>query len=119
MKSALVCLLSFSLSTFAVEHKEEKKTSSIAGITSGNTKSVMMIDPKARAEDFIKAFEKLRNEIPPQKIYFHIIHTKPLNNILSLSLMENGTLLIFRIANPSGAEYKIIPIEDVLEITHM
>lgn len=88
-------------------------------ISEGNIKSVMMIDPKERASDFIKAFETLRKEIAPNKIFFHIAKGSAINNVMDLSLMENGTLLIFRVSTPQGPQYKIVPVEDVLDVSHV
>ncbi len=97
---------------------EKLKKNVIPAVSEGNVKSLMMIDPKERAADFIKAFETLRKEISPAKIYFHIIKGSPISNIMDVSLMENGTLLIFRVSTSQGPQYKIVPIEDVLDVTH-
>lgn len=99
--------------------KEKTPTKKIQAMSSqSNTKSMMMIDPKDRALDYIKAYEKLRMEVAPAKVYFHIEGEKALNNVLQITLMENNTLLLFRVSTPQGAQYKVVPIEDILEITH-
>lgn len=97
---------------------DKAKKNLVPSLSEGNMKSIMMIDPKDRAGDFIKAFETLRKEIAPNKIYFHIAKGMAINNVMDLSLMEHGTLLIFRVSTPQGPQYKIVPVEDVLDVSH-
>jgi len=120
MKLAIVffsCCMGFSLLCAAEEEPKVKKQS-LAAVSEGSVKSIMMIDPKERAGDFLKAFETLRKEISPSKIYFHISKSSAISNILDISLMEHGTLMLFRISTPQGPQYKIVPVEDLLDITH-
>ncbi|HSW72740.1 MAG TPA: hypothetical protein VLG44_04980 [Chlamydiales bacterium] len=103
----------------AEEVQSDKIKKNLApSLSEGNMKSIMMIDPKDRAGDFIKAYETLRKEIAPNKIYFHIAKGSAINNVMDLSLMEHGTLLIFRVSTPQGPQYKIVPVEDVLDVSH-
>lgn len=114
-------LISCQLGAFALDTEEpsmEKLKKSTGALSEGNVKSVMMIDPKDRASDFIKAFETLRKEISPTKIFFHVAKGSPIANILDVSLMEHGTLMVFRVSSPQGPQYKIVPVEDVLDVTH-
>ena len=116
-KVLIICLMA--VCGFAAEKKEDKKKEHrMHAVTEGNTKSIMMIEPEARARDYILAFDKLRGEIPPTKIYFQLEKQAPINNIMSVELMQNGTLMLFRLSTPKGASFKIVPIEDVIEITH-
>jgi len=98
--------------------KEKKKKVVSHAVTSGSAKSIMIIEPQARAKDYIVAYDKMRSEIPSAKIYFQLEHQRPVNNVLSLELMQNGTLMLFRISSPLGTSYKVVPIEDIIEITH-
>lgn len=123
MKALLTASLVFLGSLLFAEGEDaapETKTKKppFGAVSEGNMKSIMMIDPKDRASDFIKAFDTLRKEIAPIKIFFHISKGAPISNIMDLTLMENGTLMLFRISTPQGPQYKIVPVEDLLDITH-
>jgi hypothetical protein len=111
-------LASFAAISLHAQDSDDMKKSQMAAISEGNAKSIMMIDPKDRAGDFIKAFDTLRKEIAPTKIYFHIAKGSPITGIMDVSLMDNGTLMIFRVSTPQGPQYKIVPVEDVLDVTH-
>ncbi|MBU6382733.1 MAG: hypothetical protein KGQ49_03545 [Verrucomicrobia bacterium] len=78
-------------------------------------KSVILIEPKARAADFAQAFDMLRKDRPTQKI---IIRTAAgeLNNVTDVSASTGGTLLMIKMLSSQGVRITIVPIEQVMEI---
>jgi hypothetical protein len=102
--------------------KEEKPLTATVPIISNQIKeqrSVMVVSPKERALDYIKAFELLKLEKPSAKIYFQLFSNKVINNIIDLSILDNGTLVLFKIATTQGTKLLIVPIEDIQEISHL
>ena len=80
-------------------------------------KSILSIDPKNRASDYVQAFELLRKEKPSTKINLRISTGGPL--VLSeLTASSHGTLLFAKVSTNSGAKYLIIPIEEIVEIAY-
>ena len=79
--------------------------------------SSLIIEPKARAQDYREAFELLRKERPTLKIN---IQTSggTLANVTELTSAENGTLMLVKIPFSQGTKYLIIPIEDIKEVAY-
>ena len=89
--------------------------SSTSNIKEG--RSSLIIDPKARAQDYSQAFELLRREKPTLKINIQTSNGT-LSNVAELSSAENGTLMLVKIPFSQGTKYLIVPIEDVKEIAY-
>ena len=49
-----------------------KEMQALSHMTDGTSRSVMLIDPKARASDYKKAFEILKQEKSTAKVYFEL-----------------------------------------------
>jgi hypothetical protein len=79
--------------------------------------SSMIIDPKARAQDYREAFELLRREKPSMKINIQTAGG-PLANVSELSSAGNGTLMLVKIPFSQGTKYLIVPIEEIKEIAY-
>jgi hypothetical protein len=79
--------------------------------------SSMIIDPKARAQDYREAFELLRREKPSLKINIQT-SSGPLTNVSELSSAGNGTLMLVKIPFSQGTKYLIVPIEEIKEIAY-
>lgn len=82
-------------------------------------RSVMIVQPKDKASDFIKAFELLKKEKPSSKIYYKLYSNRTINNIIDVSMLENGTLILFKIATSQGTKLIIVPVEEIEEIGHI
>jgi hypothetical protein len=80
------------------------------------SQSVMMIDSKARALDFIKAYDILKREKVSARIFFKLSNGQMITNIIDLSLLEQNTLILFKLTALQGMKYSIIPIEQIKEI---
>ena len=88
-----------------------------AAVAAAADKSILSIDPKNRASDYVQAFELLRKEKPSTKINLRISTGGPL--VLSeLTASSHGTLLFAKVSTNSGAKYLIIPIEEIVEIAY-
>jgi|GEM_PF-1711194 len=79
--------------------------------------SSMIIEPKARAQDYTQAFELLRRERPSLKINIQT-SSGLLANVAELSSADNGTLMLIKIPFSQGSKYLIVPIEDIKEISY-
>ena len=82
-------------------------------------RSIMIVQPKDKASDFIKAFELLKKEKPSSKIYYKLYSNRIINNIIDTSMLENGTLILFKIATSQGTKLIIVPVEEIEEIGHI
>jgi hypothetical protein len=80
-------------------------------------KSVLFIEPKGRANDYVQAFELLRKDKPSTKISLRTMGGTSLN-ISELTSSSNGTLLFAKVPSNSGSRYLIVPIEEILEISY-
>lgn len=77
---------------------------------------VMMIDPSIRAQDFKEAFTYLSQYKGGAPLFFELQDQEKLYNVLDLSLMKGGTLVIFKINTTQGLKYRVVKIEDVRSI---
>jgi len=114
-------VVSFSL--FAEEDKptQDSKTTQVIPIDSqkaGSLKGIITISPQARSQDFVKAFDLLKRDKPSSRIFYRLANGQTLTNIVEVSALESGTLLLFKISTTQGLKYVVIAIEDVLEIGH-
>lgn len=82
------------------------------------SKSIMIIDPKQRAMDYQKAWERLKQEKSTAKVFFELSDGSKLSNIIDMQLMPDNTLVIFRFSTPQGIRYQVVEIEDIVGITH-
>ena len=81
------------------------------------TKSYIRIDPKARATDYMQAFELLKKEKPVGQISFELEKGERINNVIDVTLMNQGTLFFFKYNTPQGVRQKIVEVESVRAIS--
>lgn len=86
--------------------------------TDSGERSILAIDPKNRALDFVQAYEILKKDKPSLKIAIRTPH-QMLSGIASISMTTNGTLLIVKLLSHQGAELKIVPVEEIVEMTYL
>lgn len=123
MKYAIaVCVLS-TLFLHAEDAKETKLSGSSTTTTPAmppprsDTMSYITIDPKSRAADLKEAFEYLRRERTSQKVSVHFSNQPAISNILDFTLMQNGTIILFRYNTTQGIKYMMTNIEDITGIS--
>lgn len=80
--------------------------------------STMIIDPKSRADDYVKAFDFLKQEKSVSKIYFNIRGGMKISNVIDIKAMPGNTLMMFRYTSPQGIKFQVVGIEDILGIEH-
>ena len=82
-----------------------------------SSKSFMMVDPKARANDYIQVFDLLRKEKPTLKI---MVRTQEgiFSNVTDMSVTHGGTLLIVKVLTNQGIKVQIVPVEEMMEINY-
>jgi hypothetical protein len=77
---------------------------------------VMVIDPSIRAQDFKEAFTYLMQYKAGSPIFFELQDKEKLYNVLDISLMKGGSLMIFKINTTQGMKYRVIKVEDIFSI---
>lgn len=82
-------------------------------------RSIMIVQPKDKAADLVKAFELLKREKNSSKIYYQLSSNRTINNIIDVNMLDNGTLILFRVATSQGTRIVIVPTEDIQEIGHL
>lgn len=98
------------------ERKSAAVASSIAA--AGDTRSIMMIDPKQRAADYVRAWESLKMEKSTAKVAFTLADGSEISNIIDIKPMPNDTLVLFRYTSPKGVLFQVVEIENITGITH-
>ena len=102
----------------AAQVKVDPKEVHAATEEMGASRSVMIIDPKARADEYKKAFDILREEKSTSKVFFKLAGGMQISNVLDMKLMPNSTLVIFRYSTPQGIRFQVVETEDILGIMH-
>ena len=116
MKSLPLLLLSTTLIAQDPPPPPPSPTIPAAAMTEG--KSILVIEPKSRASDYIQAFDMLRRDKPTLKIAIHISGGAMLENVTEVSTVKNGTLLMIKYASSSGTKYQVVPIEEIAEMSY-
>ncbi|MBS3905239.1 MAG: hypothetical protein KGZ39_07930 [Simkania sp.] len=76
------------------------------------------IAAKARAQDYLQAFDILRKEKTSGKVQFLLKDGSTVTNIIDIHLMEQGSLLVFRFNSAQGIRFRIVALEDILQLEH-
>ena len=82
------------------------------------SRSTMIIDPKARADDYKKAFDILKQEKSTSKVFFQLADGTQISNVIEMQLLPSNTLILFRYSTPQGIKFHVVEIEDVVGILH-
>lgn len=96
--------------------QEAPKAAAVSAASNGN-KSMIVIEPKARAADYVVAFDQLRKDKPTLKIIARTANGSILN-ISDLTAAPGGTLLFLRILSNQGTRIQVVPVEEMMEITY-
>lgn len=101
----------------ASKQTQEKEMQTI-GQMMDSSRSVMLIDPKERADDYLKAFQFLSQEKSTSKVFFELADGSKISNVIDMKPMPNNTLIVFRYTTPQGIKFQVVEIEDILGIMH-
>ena len=100
------------------QHPEKAAAATTAATAPSDAdKSVLFIEPKGRASDYVQAFELLRKDKPSTKITLRTKTGTPLA-LNDLTSSANGTLLFAKIPSNTGSKYLIVPIEEIVELAY-
>lgn len=102
-------------STCALCATAPEKTPAIEVASSPN----LTIDPKARATDYIQAFDILRKEKTSGKVFFQLKNSSHIINIIEITPMSESSLLLFRSNTQQGIKLQIVPIEEIQGISYL
>ena len=80
--------------------------------------SIMIIDPKERANDYLKAWELLKQEKSTAKVTFTLSDGTKISNVIDMKLMPGDTLIVFRYSTPQGIRFQVVEVEDILGVMH-
>jgi hypothetical protein len=119
MKKILILFLAFSTVLFAQTEKKndissQARSLAIAGVS--NTKAILVIDPKFRAQDIIGAYNDIKKD-SSSKIVFYLNNNKIISNVIDISNTPNSTVLIFKTTTNIGIKQEAVFLEDILSIS--
>ncbi len=123
----IFCFSFFSTPVFSAEAidlkklKEQKMTSSaeLAAAQNQTSRSIMTIEAKKRAEDYLKAYQLIRQNNPSSRIFFKLANGTTLTNIADVTVLENGTLMLFKTTTTQGLKNDVIPVEEIIALGHL
>ncbi len=115
MKFCFLPILFFSSALFA---QDTTPSQTAAATASTMNRSIIMIDPKGRANDYSQAFDFLRKDKPTQKIMVRMMNGMILSNVSEITATQSGTLLMIKFLSNSGNKTQIVPIEDIMELNY-
>ncbi|GAB4187155.1 MAG: hypothetical protein Tsb0015_05600 [Simkaniaceae bacterium] len=99
------------------EAKMLDKEAAASAKASAKENSLLIIEPKNRAKDFMEAYQTLKKEKAAGAIQFHLSSGQVLSHITDIKLLEGGTLLIFQMSTPKGQKFEVVKIEDIQSIS--
>jgi hypothetical protein len=79
-------------------------------------RSTILIEAKARAEDIMKAYDMMKKEKPTLRIAAHTENGPVLANIVDITIMPNGTWLLFRLSSSQGTKNQFVSVDDVIDL---
>lgn len=102
-----------------MEAKSESKqmaAQQAAATQKAGSSEVMVIDPLMRAQDYKEAFNYLMQNKSGSSVYFLLQNNEKLMNVLDMTLMKGGTVIIFRINTTQGIRYRVVKTEDIMTL---
>jgi hypothetical protein len=95
---------------------QDMQKKAAAGIpTSLGTSDVMIVDPKVVSQDWVDAFNALSQK-KVNKIVFLIKDSMPLADVVDISSMPGGYLMLFTLKTVRGPKYKIVKTSDIASL---
>lgn len=127
MRKFLLTPLFLSASLFAAEMTQKTASSlndeldlfnkpAAASTKAGQTNSVVMINPEARAQDLKQAYDLMRREKSTTNIAFKLKDGAIISRVIDLIIMEKGSLILFKANTSQGVKYTVVPVEDIMGI---
>lgn len=114
-------LLFFALATSLVAQEAEKPPATPPPATNfpltPQSKSLITLDAKARANDYVHAFDMLKKDKPTLKIMVRTT-SNTFSNVTDIAATQGGTLLLVKLLSTQGSRIQIVPIEEIVEINY-
>lgn len=104
--------------TTAPDHRPKTQEASAIARMAESANSVIVIDPKARAADYMEAFKLLKQEKSTTKVFFQLADGKKISNVIDIKMMPESTLVMFRYSTPKGIQFQVVEIENIVSIMH-
>ncbi len=82
-----------------------------------DNKSVMIIDPKARTNDYVQSFDFLRKDKPTLKIMVRTTQSI-IMGVTDVTASASGTLLMIKTLSNQGTKTQFVPVEQIMEINY-
>lgn len=117
MKFPLILLIANALVAQEAAKPVAPPTPPAAVAATIDNKSVMIIDPKARTNDYVQAFDFLRKDKPTLKIMVRTTQSIILG-VTDVTASASGTLLMIKTLSNQGIKVQFIPVEQVMEINY-
>jgi len=109
--------LFFSVAAIAVPDVPTESISAVLSSSSSMSRNILLIDPKARSQDYIQAFEALRHDKPSLKINVQTLGGI-IANVGEMRASDEGTLLFLKVPSNQGMRLQIVALEDIKEILY-
>ncbi len=93
----------------------KSQTAAVGAKALGET-SVVIVDPLVRAQDFKEAFNYLNQYKAGSPIFFALQNGEKLYNVLDLSVMKGGSIVIFKMNSIQGQKIKVVKTEDIVSL---
>jgi hypothetical protein len=115
----LLCLSALHADPTNISHPEKGTEKSAPPHPQKETfSSYMLIDPQARASDYLTAFEQLRKEKSTGKVYFLLVNGSMISNIIDMNLMPNSTMILFRFNSTQGIKLQTVKVEEIASLNY-
>ncbi len=95
---------------------EEKVAAATKSTKEQDSPDMLLIQPSARAADWVDAFQYLSTYASQNAIAFKLSDGSTIRDITKVAALPGGTLLTFTLNTVSGLKYKVVKIEDVADI---
>ncbi len=82
----------------------------------GGPSELMVIQPDMRAKDLKGAFDYFKKNKLPGDIVFTLYNGKKFTNILEITDLPGGTMLVFKLNTTQGTQYHIAGVEEVQSV---
>jgi hypothetical protein len=121
MRNPLLLLFLCSTTTiFAVENAAPiAKPVEEAAAVHPKMQAIMSIDPQVRALDLKDAFDRLRQEKTSNKVFFDLSDGTRISNVIEMSVIGKGTLVLFKVSSMQGIKLQVVPVEKIVTISHL
>jgi hypothetical protein len=94
----------------------KSQAAAAAGAKGSGDASVVIVDPLVRASDFKEAFTYLLQYKAGAPIFFALQNGERLYNVIDLSVMKGGSLVIFKMNTTQGQKLKVVKTEDIISL---